>query len=142
DEWARGSTGVGHRVSGVGGDARPAGLQPAGPGEEPDPFADEQGFGSATGLSPTPDTRHPTPDFQPSIPHVEVAAQPLRPIAQLWNSFIAAEGAGGLLIIDQHLAHERVLYERLVAGDGDGAVASQRLAMPATLALTHRQALA
>jgi DNA mismatch repair protein MutL len=72
---------------------------------------------------------------------VDLAAAPLRPIAQLWNSFIAAEGATGLVIIDQHLAHERVLFERLMSGGDGSPVAAQRLAVPVTLAVTHRQAL-
>jgi DNA mismatch repair protein MutL len=103
-----------------------------GPGEEADPFADPAAAPGEVAASVG----------QPAIPDVEVGSQPLRPIAQLWNSFIAAEGATGLLIIDQHLAHERVLFERLRAGKEGEPVASQRLAVPVTLALTHRQALA
>jgi DNA mismatch repair protein MutL len=121
---------------GVGGEAPAAGI--AGVGGEPDPFA-ELGDPSATlchATSPTPNAQSLTP-----VLPVDLAAQPLRPIAQLWNSFIAAESASGLLIIDQHLAHERVLFERLTATAEGAEVASQRLAMPVTLALTHRQAL-
>jgi DNA mismatch repair protein MutL len=63
-----------------------------------------------------------------------------RPIAQLWNAYIIAEGPAGLLIIDQHLAHERILYERLL-GAGEGERASRSLSTPATLQLTHTEAL-
>src|SRR5437588_2397202 len=45
------------------------------------------------------------------IPGADVP-RALRPIAQLWNSYILAEGPHGLLIIDQHLAHERVLFQK------------------------------
>src|SRR5262249_29207724 len=121
---------------------RVSGVGPAVAGEEPDPFAEAVSSALGPAFPPTPNTQHPTPNTQPPIPHVDVAAQPLRPIAQLWNSLIAAEGAGGLWIIDQHLAHERVLFERLIAGHDGSGVASQRLAVPTTLALTHRQALA
>ena len=37
---------------------------------------------------------------------------PLRILGQLSQTFIIAEGPGGLYLIDQHTAHERVLYER------------------------------
>jgi DNA mismatch repair protein MutL len=130
EEWAHGKTGVGPWALGVGtGDAPAA---PSGTvGGEIDPFAD-------LAAAPTPNAQGLTP---PATLPVDLASQPLRPIAQLWNSFIAAEGATGLLIIDQHLAHERVLFERLTAEQEGSVVASQRLAMPVTLALTHRQAL-
>src|SRR5439155_16363947 len=67
--------------------------------------------------------------------------RPVRAIAQVWNSYILAEGATGLLLIDQHLAHERVLFDRLRSGQETGDTASQRLAVPVTLQLTHRDAV-
>lgn len=41
----------------------------------------------------------------------------LRPIAQIANSYIIAEGEEGLVIIDQHAGHERVRYEKLISCD-------------------------
>ncbi|MBI3911183.1 MAG: DNA mismatch repair endonuclease MutL [Armatimonadetes bacterium] len=76
---------------------------------------------------------------QPSIPDLHPPLAGLRPIAQVWQSYILAEGPTGLLIIDQHLAHERVLFDRLAAREGE--VAAQRLAVPITLQVTHREAL-
>jgi DNA mismatch repair protein MutL len=69
-------------------------------------------------------------------------AQPLalRAVAQLWNSYLLVEAPGGLLIIDQHLAHERVLFHRLT--HSGAATAVQRLAVPQTLQVDHRSALA
>jgi DNA mismatch repair protein MutL len=65
----------------------------------------------------------------------------LRPIAQLWNSYILVEAPAGLLIIDQHLAHERVLFQKLTERrEAGGGV--QRLAIPQTLQVTRRHALA
>jgi DNA mismatch repair protein MutL len=135
-EWVRGATSAEPGALGVGSGSAPAAAPAAADGEI-DPFAELP-------TDPTSSTQSPTPDSQSSAPTlaVDLASQPLRPIAQLWNSFIAAEGASGLLIIDQHLAHERVLFERLTAEQEGSTVASQRLAMPVTLALTHRQALA
>jgi DNA mismatch repair protein MutL len=60
-------------------------------------------------------------------------------IPQLWqihDTYILAETRSGLLIIDQHSAHERILFEELMGGfHGNGAV-SQRLIFPLTLRLS------
>jgi DNA mismatch repair protein MutL len=55
----------------------------------------------------------------------------LRILGQLAASYIIAEGPEGLYLIDQHAAHERVMYERLMAARELGAVASQTLLDPA-----------
>lgn len=67
----------------------------------------------------------------------------LRVLAQSRNTYILAQTNEALLLIDQHIAHERVLYERLVAGaEGGGAgIPVQRLAVPITLELARREAL-
>ncbi len=61
--------------------------------------------------------------------------RPLRMVGQLHRTFIIAEGAEGLILVDQHGAHERVLYERLLAGSAEagGAGARQPLLEPVTL---------
>lgn len=61
---------------------------------------------------------------------------PLRVIGQLAQTFILAEGEDGLYIIDQHVAHERVLFERLLKEADNGVLTSQVLLMPQTLELT------
>lgn len=58
----------------------------------------------------------------------------LRPIGQLANTYIAAEGPDGLYLIDQHAAHERVLFERFLAQRSAGLPA-QALLQPATVEL-------
>ncbi len=58
----------------------------------------------------------------------------LRVIGQLGNTYIAAEGPDGLYLIDQHAAHERVLYEQLVQSL-DNENTSQYLLDPATVHL-------
>lgn len=60
----------------------------------------------------------------------------LRPLGQVLSTYVLAEGPDGLYLIDQHAAHERVVYERLLAARQRGGVTSQRLAMPLTLELT------
>jgi DNA mismatch repair protein MutL len=54
----------------------------------------------------------------------------LRPLAQLRESFILAAGDDGLWIIDQHVAHERVLFEKILRDRQVEQVQRQRLLMP------------
>jgi DNA mismatch repair protein MutL len=67
----------------------------------------------------------------------------LRVLAQTRNMYILAQTDDALVLIDQHIAHERVLYEQLLAGaEGAGAgVPTQRLMMPFTMELSRREAL-
>ncbi|HKB07771.1 MAG TPA: DNA mismatch repair endonuclease MutL [Candidatus Polarisedimenticolia bacterium] len=57
----------------------------------------------------------------------------LAPLAQFRDSYILAAAPDGLVIVDQHAAHERVLYERLMAQSRDGRIAVQRLLFPVTV---------
>jgi len=63
----------------------------------------------------------------------------LRPVGQLANTYVVAEGPDGMYMIDQHAAHERVLYERFLAQQRDGARDVQPLLQPQPLDLTARQ---
>jgi DNA mismatch repair protein MutL len=60
---------------------------------------------------------------------------PLRIVGQLATMFLIAEGPDGLYLIDQHAAHERVLFERLAADAVQGRVARQPLLEPKVVAL-------
>lgn len=64
----------------------------------------------------------------------------LRPLGQIGASYIAAEGRDGLYLIDQHAAHERILYEKFAAKAAEEPGASQALAIPLTLELSHEEA--
>ena len=59
-----------------------------------------------------------------------------RAIAQIAGVFVLAENAQGLVIVDMHAAHERIVYERLKNGLDDAAIESQPLLIPATFAAT------
>ncbi|MDX9872331.1 MAG: DNA mismatch repair endonuclease MutL [Clostridia bacterium] len=61
---------------------------------------------------------------------------PLRIIGQLTQTFVLAEGAEGLYLIDQHAAHERILFDRLLEEAKRGRVTSQVLLEPIPLTLT------
>jgi DNA mismatch repair protein MutL len=57
----------------------------------------------------------------------------LRILGQVHEAYILVEAADGLLIVDQHSAHERVLYERAMASLERGGAAAQKLLFPPTL---------
>ncbi len=63
----------------------------------------------------------------------------LRPLGQIRNSFILAVNEDGLWIIDQHVAHERVLFERILKQRATQKVESQRLLMPIVIELSPAQ---
>ena len=65
-----------------------------------------------------------------------------RAIAQVGGVFVLAENAQGLVIVDMHAAHERIVYERLKASmeaRGGAAIESQPLLIPATFAATAQE---
>ncbi|MDF1514851.1 MAG: DNA mismatch repair endonuclease MutL [Anaerolineae bacterium] len=65
---------------------------------------------------------------------------PLRVIGQISTMFIVAEGPDGLYLIDQHAAHERVLYERMLADWMTGTLPSQPLLEPQAVVLPAEEA--
>jgi DNA mismatch repair protein MutL len=60
-------------------------------------------------------------------------------LAQVAGTFVLAENAHGLVIVDMHAAHERIVYERLKASMGATAIESQPLLIPATFAATAQE---
>jgi DNA mismatch repair protein MutL len=85
------------------------------------------GFGTSSG-NPRDGGVHPA---APRIPHYSS----LRVIGQLFAGFIALEGDDGLILVDQHAAHERVTFERLRAELRAGGIRVQPLLAPAPLEL-------
>ncbi len=61
------------------------------------------------------------------------------PILQVFDTYLVYQGAEGLVFVDQHSAHERVIYEGVMAGIASGAMAGQRLLLPLTLELTDEE---
>jgi DNA mismatch repair protein MutL len=73
-----------------------------------------------------------------SLPSVEDIAD-LKPLGQVNSSFIVAVNGEGLWIIDQHVAHERVLFEQHLRARREGALGGQRLLVPLIVELNPRQ---
>ena len=84
-----------------------------------------------------PPDNEPRPDFRlvaEDAPATDFGGTGLRLLGVLENSYIVAAIPGGLVLIDQHAAHERVLFERILNGI-DGTL-SQKLLMPITIELS------
>jgi DNA mismatch repair protein MutL len=62
-----------------------------------------------------------------------------RALAQLQGVYILAENASGLIVVDMHAAHERIVYERLKTQLDGAAIASQPLLIPATFPATPQE---
>jgi DNA mismatch repair protein MutL len=89
---------------------------------------------------PIPETHGPLfPDAQPLAPESLDALTDLRPLGQIHESFIIAAGRDGLWIIDQHVAHERILFEQVLAQRANGGTESQRLLVPLVISLSAGQ---
>ncbi len=86
-----------------------------------------------TGLAPVRETY----EDLPPLPLLHV--QELFPLAQVHESFIIAQSKEGLVIIDQHAAHERILFEKLQDDFGRGEMTIQQLLMPAQIELGPAQ---
>ena len=93
----------------------------------------------------TPPGRMPVPSTHGALPGVDSALESLsvlsdlRPLGQIHDSFIIAAGRDGLWIIDQHVAHERILFEKVLRQQAQGRVERQQLLMPIVLELTAGQ---
>jgi DNA mismatch repair protein MutL len=84
-----------------------------------------------------------SPDRMGAGQHPQAAAPPLpllRVIGQLNASYIVAEGPDGMYLIDQHAAHERVLYEQMFAQHAEARLPIQSLLEPLLLDFSPEQA--
>nr|MDP9147653.1 DNA mismatch repair protein MutL [Acidobacteriota bacterium] len=80
----------------------------------------------------------PTSDAPASLPHPDQISD-LKPLGQVSSSFIVAVNGDGLWLVDQHVAHERVLFEQHLLARRAGKVESQRMLMPMVIELAPRQ---
>jgi DNA mismatch repair protein MutL len=82
--------------------------------------------------------QHAPVDSLPAVPSPHLPTLPATAI-QLHNSYLVTETADGMLIIDQHALHERIMYEELKARITRGPLESQRMLIPYTVPATSRQ---
>ncbi len=82
----------------------------------------------ASGAPPAPD------EAAAARPAEDPSVEPAR-LWQLHRSYILVEVRGGVMMIDQHAAHERILFQELMEAIGKGGQPGQRLLFPITLAL-------
>jgi len=108
-------------------------------------FTFESTGGFASAIAPAAPSSSWAGNFAPanaaapaSLPHPD-QIRDLKPLGQVSSSFIVAVNGEGLWIVDQHVAHERVLFEQHLAARRAGTVESQRMLMPLILELSPRQ---
>jgi len=103
---------------------------------------------TAAASAPAPSTLRRIPDTHGALDGLPAdweridslaALTDLRPLGQLHDSFIVAAGRDGLWIIDQHVAHERILFEQVLRQRAAGNIEIQQLLMPIVLQLTPGQ---
>ena len=95
------------------------------------------GTGRPGAFAAAVETRPSGPPPETAPPHGD---WPLgRALAQLQGVYILAENAQGLVIVDMHAAHERIVYERLKSQFEASCIASQPLLIPATFAATAHE---
>jgi DNA mismatch repair protein MutL len=89
---------------------------------------------------PVPETHGGFPaEIVPELSESLAALADLRPLGQIHDSFIVAAGRDGLWIVDQHVAHERILFEKILKQRAAGRMETQRLLMPLVVQLTPAQ---
>jgi DNA mismatch repair protein MutL len=108
----------------------------------PEPIQVDTAAPINTRLAPIPESHGSFPaevysDVSPSLSTL----RDLRPLGQIHDSFIIAAGRDGLWIIDQHVAHERVLFEKVLKQHAAGRIERQQLLMPVLMELTASQQL-
>jgi DNA mismatch repair protein MutL len=132
NEWRR--SGSGRSWMGVG--ESPGALGRA--HEAPNAYATSAVPSGAAGVAESAAAAAGAPEISaPTVPAAGGFAA-LRFLGQVLDGYLVCEGRDGLVIIDQHAAHERVRFERLRAQTAAGVVPAQRLLVPDTLQLGLR----
>ncbi len=118
---------------------------PMRPVEQRIPFTSGTAFGATIAPAQIPTAGNwaanlaaPSADAPASLPRPEQIAD-LKPLGQVSASFIIAVNAEGLWIVDQHVAHERVLFEQHLEARRAGKIEAQRMLMPLVIELSPRQ---
>ncbi|HUA68177.1 MAG TPA: DNA mismatch repair endonuclease MutL [Candidatus Saccharimonadales bacterium] len=118
--------------------SKPIPEWPSPPAEQP-PL--RMGFSKAIpSLSPIPNLQ-PSPQVVPSTSATPLLNVPLRLVGVIGKLYVLLESDRGLVLLDQHAAHERILFEQMMNRIEQNAVApSQKLLLPETIELPPRDA--
>jgi DNA mismatch repair protein MutL len=135
--------GLGSGVGSDGGfDLSNAPMQPV---EQRIPFSSSSAFGTATAPAQISTASNwaanlaaANADAPATLARPEQIAD-LKPLGQVSASFIIAVNGEGLWIVDQHVAHERVLFEQHLEARRAGKIEAQRMLMPLVIELSPRQ---
>jgi DNA mismatch repair protein MutL len=74
-------------------------------------------------------------------PETESDLSQFKPVGQVFDSFIILEGADNIIFIDQHTAHERILYERFLQKVKDSKIEIQALLLPLNMELSSKESI-
>jgi DNA mismatch repair protein MutL len=130
-ERSRWDAGVGDRVTGWQGEGVATTQDNVAPDTDGESVTNVIAVGEQV-PEPNPPVHSPP---HPLTPSPGQALPPLRIVGQVGLTYIVAESPEGMVLIDQHAAHERITYERLMGQRGSGAVESQGLLLPQTVSL-------
>jgi DNA mismatch repair protein MutL len=118
---------------------------PIEPVEQRIPFGSGGALGAAVAPAQVPAASNwaanlasPSPGAPATLPCPDEIAD-LKPLGQVNSSFIVAVNGEGLWIVDQHVAHERVLFEQHLEARRAGKIEAQRMLMPLVIELSPRQ---
>jgi DNA mismatch repair protein MutL len=100
-----------------------------------DPFAPHDSAGFLSGASPSTIVAARAPTAAPSGEMENAAAIEVPSLVQLRRTYIMFERADAVVLIDQHSAHERILFERFMRAFEQGGAPSQQLLLPLTIHL-------
>ena len=90
--------------------------------------------------APAPPVGAPRPVGPPLDAPVPLLAVPLRLVGVIGKLYVVLESDRGLVLLDQHAAHERILFEQMLSRLEQGGAPSQRLLLPETVELPPRDA--
>jgi len=106
-------------------------------GQESGPGNLESGIKNFNRYS-TLNTQHSTLKLSPET---ESNLSQFKPVGQIFDSFIILEGADNIIFIDQHTAHERILYERFLQKIKDSKIEVQTLLLPVNMEVSSKESV-
>lgn len=137
----------------VSADATPQALSGQSPALQPSPQSSfQRSWQPSLALREQPEVRDVAPLWSAALQPASAPAQaptaagapqmawPLgRAVAQIGGVYVLAENEHGLVVVDMHAAHERIVYEKLKRDAGEGVLQAQPLLIPVTFAATAQE---